>query len=447
MRPGWGSQQGRGYAVRRSHRANSSRQSQRRYVRPQRRVPPAFVGCLLLVLVVLCCSGTVRSCRRWSDARKATDTLASPAPPSTAPAPISEPPTAFGTAEQYARVPLMQAVRVVIRDLGTGESAKGRATEALADPGATVHVLLQCRRGGEGGNLYYCDAPMAMWGDTIVPSDRLAPWPEDEFGPLNIRWYKIEPTKTALSNRSGGTFSMAKLEYTESPVLEWANQWTVPGDVTPVLHEPSLPGYGTMRYKVTVALANEQGEITKSLESVGTEQMMVGGIAPEVPRLSLRRDDTFLGWLFAWGNVPYIFASASDRGDRDTSRHQTELFQGVDGSDLIYGALRKVGYDVTYSTTYGLVDVAKTLYSDLEPTGRQVYEADRKPLKWSEDGIRPGDIVLWGEHAAVLLRDGPGRAEGALDIDDYVIHALDGPPSEATLASAWSTRRISILRP
>jgi len=419
----------------------------RQYPTTTRRAPALFIGCLLLILIILCCSGSLRSCRRWMDARREASQTAATEPESVAPEPVPEPATVYGTAEQFARAPLMNSVRVVIEDRHTGGPARGRGVETRADPGATLHVLLQCRRGGEGGNIYYSGAPSAVWGETVIPDGMLLPWPEAEFGPLNIRWFKIEPTKTALSNRSGGSFFMATIEYEETPINEWANQWSVPADVTPAIHEPSLPGYGTMRYKVSVSLADPEGTISKSLESVGMEQMMVGGIAPEAPRLSLRRDDSFLGWLFAWGNVPYVFASASDRGDRNTSRHQTELFQGVDGADLIYGALRKVGYDVTYSTTHGLAEVATTLYRDLDPTGPQVYEANGQALTWSEEGIRAGDIILWGDHAAVLLRDGPGRAEGVLDIDDFVIHTRDGPPAEATLGSAWDTRRITILRP
>ncbi|MBD3177683.1 MAG: hypothetical protein GF320_21125 [Armatimonadia bacterium] len=415
-------------------------------IRPK--VPPLFVGCLVLIVVLVCCSGIVRSCRKWMDGRAQasaegeTSETAAPAPP-----PVVEPDTVYGTPDQFARAPLMTNVRVVIENLRTGEPAKGRGTEALADPGARVHVLLQCRRGGEGGNTYYSNAPQAYWANTLIPADMLQPWPEDEFGPLNIRWYKVEPTEVSLSNRRGGTFSMAELEYVESPVLEWANEWTVPGDVTPVAHEPSLPGYGTMRYKVSVALANTQGEITKSLESTGKDAMLTVGISPEVPRLSLRPDDTFLGWLFAWGNVPYIFASASDRGERNTERHQTELFIGADGPDLIYGAMRKMGKNVRYSNTYGLENVTRTIYDSIDPAGPGVYESDGRRVQWSAEGVLPGDIVLWGEHAAVLLRDGPGRSEGELDVDDMVIHTHEAPPSQTTLARAWRTRRISILRP
>src|SRR5256885_376105 len=62
-----------------------------------------------------------------------------------------------------------------------------------------------------------------------------------------------------------------------------------------------------------------------------------GGLAGAVMRVSIRRDDTYLGYLTEMFGQPYVWASA---GLSDAT-HQSERLEGADCADfVVYGARR-----------------------------------------------------------------------------------------------------------
>jgi hypothetical protein len=201
-----------------------------------------------------------------------------------------------------------------------------------------------------------------------------------------------------------------------------------------------------MRYCVEVLRANPNGETEKPCFSIGPESATtVSGIDVSVPRLSLRRDDTYIGWLFAWGNVPYVSGSESPRLDR--SHHQAELFQGADCADLLTAAARKLGIkDLAYGSTYDIERNARTIFSDIDPGADGVYTVKGQPVKWGNEGVLPGDVLLYGEHSGALVSDEPGEGHGVLDLGDTVLHGYDATPCLSTVGDAWETHTITVVR-
>lgn len=351
------------------------------------------------------------------------------------------------TADQLAHLPSIKAIRVVTYVPDSGAPARGGGVSIVAGEQAGLAVLLQCAKPGDADtNIYFSDAPAAKWGDTEIPTDRLSAWPVDECGPLNIRWYKIEPAKEQYNNGAGDSFAFAKIEYVRTRVPEWDNKWYVPVDVAPLVHPDRLPGYGTMRYQVEVFPTTAAGEKGPVVASVGLEQAKKPqGISTSVPRVSVRKDNTYVGYLYAWGNVPYVYGSESPTGT--SSGHQAELFQGSDCCDTLVAAARAFGSQIGYSYTGGLGKIAKTLTESAKAEADGTIAVDGKPVPWGTGGVQRGDVLVLGRdlgHCAALLED--RGVEGVLDTGDLVFHHLHSAPTEETLGNAWECSEVRIYR-
>jgi len=90
-----------------------------------------------------------------------------------------------------------------------------------------------------------------------------------------------------------------------------------------------VPGLGTIRYKVEVELAGTK------LATAGAEATDTLGLLPSVHRVSIRRDDDFLGYLSGYLLVPEVFGSAG--GGRT---HQTDRFTGAEPRQTNRGSPR-----------------------------------------------------------------------------------------------------------
>jgi hypothetical protein len=174
-----------------------------------------------------------------------------------------------------------------------------------------------------------------------------------------------------------------------------------------------------------------------------------------VHRVSIRRDDTYLGWLTSYFLVPEVFGSAGPGAN-----HQTERFVGVDCADVLIGALHAQGHeDVPYSSVSAL-DQYTTLVA-----GPADLDEDGKAVDADVTGALPGDIIridysgVWAgstprswDHVAVLSEDrsdptGPleGRGDGLLDGFDVVVH-LGHPRLTIEPLGRQCPMRIDVLR-
>jgi cell wall-associated NlpC family hydrolase len=162
-----------------------------------------------------------------------------------------------------------------------------------------------------------------------------------------------------------------------------------------------------------------------------------GGLADAVHRISIRRDDSYLGWLTELYGQPYIWASAgaSDR------THQTERLEGSDCADFVSYGRRRLGYPVPYTWTEGLRRYTRRLSAG-HARADGVYVDERgRPLPFP----RPGDLVLFPRHVGALVEDRGGT--GVLDQADVMAHALFASPHEEAIgASGYGDKPLEVMR-
>ena len=170
-------------------------------------------------------------------------------------------------------------------------------------------------------------------------------------------------------------------------------------------------------------------------------------------RVSIRKDDSFLGWLSAYLLVPEVFGSAG--GGRD---HQTERFTGADCADVMVGAARRMGRQLAYTNVAGLPSYTKVVApaTELDDHGEPAHAIT---------GIAAGDLIRidYGgalrhhtprafDHVAALWEDrsdphGPfhGGPDGQLDGFDLVIH-MGHPRLVIEPLAAQAPATIDVLR-
>jgi len=273
----------------------------------------------------------------------------------------------------------------------------------------------------------YSDAPSLRWERRTVTPRPLADAPE-----LELAWAKVEPTETNLSNTSTGSFRYERIPYATTAMT--ATGGAIAADVHPTRTPDRGDGVGTMRYQLTAT----QGD--RTIASAGIEARRgrgAGGLSEDVHRITIRRDDTFLGYLTEMYGQPYIWASAGG-----TARtHQSERLEGSDCADLmVYGA-RRAGLDIPYTYTGSLPTYARTLArGDLANDG--IYrDARGTPVPFT----RAGDLILFPRHVGALFAD--RGSLGVVDVDDLMIHTLfDSPKEQAIRDSGYAENPIQILR-
>lgn len=306
-----------------------------------------------------------------------------------------------------------------VGDRGAADASPKHAR--LGEP-VTLYAVI------EAGGAIYSDAPALRWrGKTVTPRP-LADAPRVTLG-----WRKVEPTEANLSNTATGAFRYEAIPYATTALA--GTGAALVADVRPT-RTPDHGGgaVGTMRYQVVV----QQGDRTVASPGIDARRGRgAGGLSDDVHRVTIRRDDSFLGYLTEMYGQPYIWASAGG-----TARtHQSERLEGSDCADLmVYGA-RRAGLDIPYGYTGSLSKVARTLArGDLADDG--IYrDAAGKPVPFT----RPGDLVLFPRHVGALYQD--RGTLGVVDVDDVMIHTLfDSPKEQAIRDSGYAENPISILR-
>jgi hypothetical protein len=347
-----------------------------------------------------------------------------------------------------------------------GKILRNRAIQARIGERISIHVVVRQRVGGRMRT--YTDAPLIALDGRRIRPPRLRPLAE--LGGLSaITWHRVEPhphhtDATAFPNKGNPAYSNAvlfgpdhgrwlgydRIEYHQTPIAGASG-----GTLTVTRTRPSHPriningGLGTMRYGVTLRLNDEV------LSSPGAQALIRGGISPRVMRVTFRSNDSFVGYLRGYFNVPNVFGSG---GSGRT--HQAELYQGADCADVIIGAARAAGSRLPYTSVLGLKRYTQAVTGRLLMTKEGIFSADdqdtrqRVRLRFGSD-VYPGDIMLidyvgfdgsprtW-DHIAVIDRD--GGVSGELDPQDPILHM--GYLFGLTEEPAWeeAPAHIKILR-
>lgn len=311
-------------------------------------------------------------------------------------------------------------VRIVSRvaDRGVADDTPKRARQ---DEGVTLYVAI------EADGRWYSDA-----GTIRIGGRKIATRPIAEAPAFDVTWQRVEPTEANTSNEASGRFRYEPIDYDTTVLATGVAR--VDADVRPTLTPDHGGGVGTMRYQVVVS----QG--TRTVASPGEEARRgrgSGGLTDAVHRVSLRRDDTYLGYLTEMYGQPYIWASA---GGSDRT-HQSERLEGSDCADFVVYGARRMGRQVPYTWTGGLPQHARTLAKGTLADDGVYRDARGEPLPFT----RTGDLILFPRHVGVLAED-RGTA-GVLDLDDLMMHTLFDSPKEQRIAdSGYAETPVQLLR-
>ncbi|MBX3161969.1 MAG: hypothetical protein KF773_38765 [Deltaproteobacteria bacterium] len=310
-----------------------------------------------------------------------------------------------------------------------GAPATDRPAYARAGQSVVMFAVLVAEDGPGGKTrTTYSDAHELSLGGAKVPHAPLADAPLAE-----LRWNRIEPAVATMTNGdTPAVFRFEPIDYRATPMADGAG--SLAADVRPTLTPDHGHGVGTMRYQL-VAL---QGD--RVVASAGPEARRgkgSGGLTDAVARVSIRRDDTYLGYLTEMFGQPYIWASA---GITDAT-HQSERLEGSDCADFVVYAARRMGKKLAYTWTGGLPGITTLLAAGTRGADGVYRDKKGVPLPYTQ----AGDLVLFPRHVGVLAAD---RGQlGVLDDQDLMMHTLfDSPKEQAIADSGYADKDLELRR-
>ena len=345
------------------------------------------------------------------------------------------------------------------------------ATEARIDQAPRLAVVAIAREniGRRARTVYIVDdavRPLRIHGGRIAERQR-RPW--SALGEARVRWSTVEPhawadaenavfhTNVSVDPRTWGKwvgytplsyFATPLGDFDPAPAARIRPAAVIPADPEVTRRPAEFSGLGTIRYRVELRLGD------RTWASPGPEATTRTGIDGAVHRVSIRRDDSYVGHLTAFFLVPEVFGSAG-RG----RNHQTERFVGADCADVLTGGAREAGMrHIDYSNVARMTEDARRI------SGVVALDAEGHPPEPIE-GVREGDIIridyggaLAGhtprsfDHVAVLYEDRSllpdgrfGPANGRLEGFDRVIH-MGHPRLVVVPLSDQSPALVDVLR-
>ena len=340
--------------------------------------------------------------------------------------PLPPAPTPWGDARVTAAITAVRVVAAVDDALATD-----RPSYARADQRVTLHAVI------EADHHYYGDLPRARLSGRTVRIEPIAHAPR-----FTLAWNRVEPAAADYSNTEGGTFHFAEIDY-QVTAIAGAHDLALAADVRPTLTPDHGHGVGTMRFQAVAVQSPAPGGPTHepmTIASPGPEARRgrgSGGLRDDVMRVSIRRDDTYLGYLTEMFGQPYIWASA---GLSDAT-HESERLEGSDCADFIVYGARRAGKKLAYTWTGGLPQLTTLLASGTRGEDGIYRAADGKPLAFP----RPGDLILFPRHVGALVED--RGTIGVLDDQDVMMHTLfDSPKEQAIADSGYADTPVELRR-
>ena len=299
--------------------------------------------------------------------------------------------------------------------------ATDRPAYARLDQHVVLHAVI------EVGRDTYADLETVKLGGRTIHPHPIASAPA-----FTLAWNRIEPAAADYSNTDGGTFHFTAIDYRATAIR--AHAASIDADVHPTLTPDHGHGVGTMRFQVVVTQA---GRVIASPGPEARRGRGSGGLTDDVLRVSIRRDDTYLGYLTEMFGQPYVWASA---GLSDAT-HQSERLEGSDCADfIIYGA-RRSGRHLAYTWTGGLPQLTRLLGAGTRAEDGVYRDANGDPVPFT----RPGDLILFPRHVGALVED--RGTIGVLDDQDVMMHTLFDSPKEQPIAdSGYADTPVEVRR-
>jgi len=330
--------------------------------------------------------------------------------------------------ETAQAAPRITAAHIVSR-VGKDGIADDTPKHALAREGVTLFAVLEVVDGG-GRTRYFSDAGTAV---RLAGKSRAAR-PLAEAPAATLFWFRVEPAVESMSNTESGSFHYERIRYAETGMVAELGAGSLAADVRPTLTPDRGHGVGTMRYKL-VAVTDGGAVATPGVEA--RRGKASGGLADSVHRISLRRDDTYLGYLTELYGQPYIWASAGP----NRTAHQSERLEGADCADFVVYGQRRMGKDLEYTWTGDLPRVTRRLGGGRAGKDGVYVDERGQPVPFT----RVGDLLLFPRHVGVLSRDRGRR--GVLDREDTMVHAYFATPREQALGETdYASAPVEVRR-
>ena len=304
----------------------------------------------------------------------------------------------------------------LVSRVGDSGAADDRPKRALARETVHMYAAVLVREGRRVQA--FSDAPVVQIGRQRHTARPLAEAPA-----RSLTWYKVEPKVESMSNTEGGGFRFEAIPYGETEVAGWRGKSTVVADVHPTLTTDRGKGTGTMRFRLAATTADG---VLSTAGITARRGRGSGGLTDEVHRISVRRDDSYLGYLTEMNGQPYIWASAGT----SNKTHQSERLEGADCADFVVYGRRRMGEDRAYTWTGSLPAVTKLLARGKPGEGGVYVDQRGEPLPYTQ----AGDILLFSRHVGVLVED-RGRP-GVLDHADVMFHAFFASPREQAVGES-----------
>lgn len=361
------------------------------------------VAPVVAAAAAIACGGPARSDR---PAPLGSDVTANTTPPANEPA--AEPDPAIGDAT--ISDPIARAFIVSSVDGGVADASPKRARR---DQTVTLYAVVVTGTGR--AERYFSAAPSLRVGGKTVTAEPLTAAP----GAL-LRWRKVEPAEQTMSNTETGEFHYEPIGYQATPMPAASGAASIAADVHPTLTPDHGNGVGTMRFQIELT----QGD--RVIASAGTDARRgkgSGGLTDDVHRISLRRDDTYLGYLTELYGQPYIWASA---GATDAT-HQSERLEGSDCADFVVYGRRRMGKHTPYTWTGELPNQTRLLAAGDRGADGIFRDAHGDPMPFTA----VGDLILFPRHVGVLVED--RDPIGVLDDGDVMMHSLFDTPKEVPI--------------
>ena len=319
--------------------------------------------------------------------------------------------------------------------------ASDRSAYARADQTVVLYAVVEADAAGQ--HVVYSDAIELELGGHRVKPVALADAPA-----IELRWNRIEPATASLSNTDGGDFHFATIDYRATPIVGPSGTGSIVGpsgtgsivgsrvtaDVRPTLTTDHGHGVGTMRFQL---IARQGDRVIASPGAEARRGKGSGGLTDAVMRVTIRRDDTYLGFLTELYGQPYVWASA---GLSDAT-HQSERLEGCDCADFVVYGARRMGARIAYTWTGGLPGVTKLLAAGT-PSEDGIYrDGHGVPIPFTQ----VGDLILFPRHVGALAED--RGTIGVLDTKDLMMHSLFDSPQEQPIAdSGYADKPVELRR-
>ncbi|MBA3455238.1 MAG: hypothetical protein H0T42_19260, partial [Deltaproteobacteria bacterium] len=175
--------------------------------------------------------------------------------------------------------------------------ASDRPAYARKDQTVTLYAAIEVE---DGKRTVYSDAPALELRGKRVTAQPLSRAPQH-----TLAWNRIEPTEANISNGDGPTFHFETIVYRPTPIDGSTNRSAITADVRPTLITDHGGGVGTMRFQLAVT----QGARVLTTPGIDARRGKgSGGLTDAVTRVSIRTDDSYLGYLTEMYGQPYIWA-------------------------------------------------------------------------------------------------------------------------------------------